>query len=251
MTTYESLKAKIKNRPTKKLANNTYIVRDGDNLAVRLHNTNILFFQPDGVITVNTGGWKTMTTKARINDYIGNPRITRDKGLWYWWQGGDWQTWKETRIPFTDGDQIIQGELRPQATPAQDKEQGKLRKQIDKFAQLCAASIPLDPPGPGDCFDCQFSTPDGKCLGDSFNDKEHLLSHMEEGCVVPSLVYRAMKEGSVSQVAWWSAFKKAGEEPEESLFNKINGNQSMLDSIRPQIRRAVNVYMRTRLGLPK
>jgi hypothetical protein len=70
----------------KKLANNTYAERRGfrvydaqpDNgeseerprIAIRLHGTDILTFWPDGSFRVNNGGWSTMTTHQRINDYI-------------------------------------------------------------------------------------------------------------------------------------------------------------------------------------
>lgn len=50
----------------RKLANNTYLVADGDAFAVRLHWTNVVTFHPNGSIVLDTGGWQTSTTRDRI-----------------------------------------------------------------------------------------------------------------------------------------------------------------------------------------
>ena len=53
-----------------KIANNTWLVRyDSDTIAVRFHDTNIVIFQRDGRATYRTGGWKTTTTRERLNRY--------------------------------------------------------------------------------------------------------------------------------------------------------------------------------------
>lgn len=36
-------------------------------LSVRYHNTEVVRRGPDGMITLNTGGWRTKTTKTRMN----------------------------------------------------------------------------------------------------------------------------------------------------------------------------------------
>lgn len=249
MMTYQKLQEKIKNRETKKLANNTYIVREGDSLAVRLHSTNILSFSPDNTITINSGGWKTVTTKSRINEYLGNPSISQDRGLWYWWTSGNQSTWKEQRIPFTDGDQIVDGKLKTQATPSQDKKQSKLRKQIDTYAKLCASKIPLEKPPGGDCLYCVgllTGTPKIGLLNSDeqinydYEPTDHLLCHMKEGYVVSSLVWKALKEDHTAPVIWWGSFKdEAVKNPDHFKDFAMRG-----------VRRAVNKYMRKRLGLP-
>lgn len=92
---YEDLLKMLKKRETKKLANNTYIVRKEANvLAIRLHSTDILTYHPDGRIVVDSGGYKRVTTKARINEYLGGgrPSISQRQGVWYWehFQNGTW-----------------------------------------------------------------------------------------------------------------------------------------------------------------
>lgn len=55
------------NRP---LANNTrLILKANGDVAVRLHNTDVVTYHPDGTATIYTGGWLTVTTKDRINAY--------------------------------------------------------------------------------------------------------------------------------------------------------------------------------------
>jgi len=98
-------------KKSRKLTNNTYLERDGKDICVRLHRTNILRFKPDGRIIVVTGGWETVTTKDRINRYLpGNYRISQHSHVWYWHEG-----WKRG-FPFKDGDEIAaNGELKAQA----------------------------------------------------------------------------------------------------------------------------------------
>jgi hypothetical protein len=65
--TPDDLRAFLGARDARKLAHNTWIERDGDDVAVRLHATRILTFHADGSFTVNSGGWRTVTTKQRLN----------------------------------------------------------------------------------------------------------------------------------------------------------------------------------------
>lgn len=71
---------------SRKLANNTYLKRRGkevrrigrklvhvEEIAVQLHATDILSFYSNGSIGVNTGGWDTVTTRSRMNDYLPRP----------------------------------------------------------------------------------------------------------------------------------------------------------------------------------
>lgn len=50
------------------IANNTWVHKDdAGNLHVKHHNTNIMSFAPNGDVTINKGGWDSVTTNARIN----------------------------------------------------------------------------------------------------------------------------------------------------------------------------------------
>jgi len=59
-----------RNRGQRKLGNNTYgyIETDGT-VSVELHGTKVVQFYPNGLVKLNSGGWRTHTTKKRINQY--------------------------------------------------------------------------------------------------------------------------------------------------------------------------------------
>lgn len=72
------------NRDSCKVGNNTWIHRMGGNgdIAVRLHSTYVVTMHADGTYTLRTGGWKTTTTKDRINAYS-PARVYQRAGIWY------------------------------------------------------------------------------------------------------------------------------------------------------------------------
>lgn len=100
---YDGLTERSKGRDRRKLENNTYLERrPGGAWAVRLHATDILTVQPNGTVQANTGGWESVTTKARLNEYLpGGWGIGQTKGVWYWYYSS------ERIAPFTSGDKLI------------------------------------------------------------------------------------------------------------------------------------------------
>lgn len=69
---------------TRKVANNTYLVERSEGVAVRLHRTDILLFGIDGSIILNSGGWRTITTKKRMNTYLPSwIDVYQVKGKWF------------------------------------------------------------------------------------------------------------------------------------------------------------------------
>lgn len=68
--------ASCRKRGSKKLGNNTYLFRrqelgqERPAYAVRLHNTDIIRFCPNGDIRLSSGGYLTVTTKARLNEFL-------------------------------------------------------------------------------------------------------------------------------------------------------------------------------------
>ena len=91
---FSTATATLKNRESKKVGNNTYLVRvSPDAIGVRLHNTVVVTIHSNGTYTLNSGGWRTVTTKDRINAY--SPvRVNQRK---YEWFVGD------EDVPFYDG----------------------------------------------------------------------------------------------------------------------------------------------------
>ena len=86
---------------SKRIANNTLEVNYPDGRkAYRLHDTDIVTYMPDGTIVLNTGGWDTMTTRARMSEYLPDGvEIWRRKGMSYVVdrKNGD------SMIPLSDG----------------------------------------------------------------------------------------------------------------------------------------------------
>lgn len=86
--TYHTLNTLLlsgRNKFRHKLAHNTYAWRMPNcDIAIRLHNTDILTFRSDGTVIYRTGGWRTVTTKARLNRF-GAPghRIYQHKFNWF------------------------------------------------------------------------------------------------------------------------------------------------------------------------
>lgn len=86
ISNYESAEAALANNRDKnkrKLERNTYLERRGDNFAIRLHQTDVVTYKPDDSIVLNSGGWLTMTTKARINQFLpAGINLASDRGQW-------------------------------------------------------------------------------------------------------------------------------------------------------------------------
>ena len=85
---FEQAVAVLKDRISMRLGNNTYLeVSDSDPLrgfiGVRLHSTYIVKFWPDGQVTLHTGGWQTVTTKDRINEFI-TGRVYQKNHEWFY-----------------------------------------------------------------------------------------------------------------------------------------------------------------------
>ena len=87
---------------SKKIKNNTRltIYANGDKV-LRLHSTDIIKWQGNKII-LNTGGWDTVTTRARFNEFLPNPyRVFRRKGITYI-SNGQYPD-KETETQLFDG----------------------------------------------------------------------------------------------------------------------------------------------------
>lgn len=78
---YQSAKEKLGSRNSRKIANNTYLERDGNTLYIRLHRTRIVTLTPE-YIEFNTGGWDTVTTKNRFGYVDGVTVASNGKMGW-------------------------------------------------------------------------------------------------------------------------------------------------------------------------
>lgn len=71
------------NKNSRKIGNNTYAEINVDgSVGIWLHSTEVVTIHPDNTYTLRTGGWQTVTTKDRINQYFPG-YVRQHKGSWY------------------------------------------------------------------------------------------------------------------------------------------------------------------------
>lgn len=202
---YDEAKALLKTARVqargKKINHHTYIVpADNEAVAVRLHETNIVTFAPDGTITLNSGGWRTATTKERMNDALRDHgvQITASNGMWY--VGG---SLFYENIAIKDGVVL---------NPRMPVDLEIYKKQIDKMVKTYIKGFidhivenGLEEPDGGDCWACHMKAMDGRpdALG-----VDHYLSHFEEKYYVPSLFFTALMEKKYGNLPFiWNMMK--------------------------------------------
>ena len=210
----------IKNRNSKKLANNTYLLRDGVNFAIRLHETNIVTITPKNHYILNNGGWQTMTTKDRMNRYL-PCNIWQEKGLWYL-----------SGSLYYNGMELNRNgkALKPKKPRTTEKKKNKLDKAVTKYIKGFIQDIKnngLNDPSGGDCWYCYMGNEKGN-LGDITNNYSHILEHIKEGYFVPSFLWNVIKTRGYSKPAlMWNMCKNnpdiAGNEL-RAYFKKIKHN---------------------------
>jgi hypothetical protein len=87
---------------SKLVRNNTRLTEYVDGRrTLRLHATDVLTWKPDGVIVLNSGGYRTHTTKERLNAFLPDSiRVYQKNYSWYVRQDG------KKDIDFVDGLQV-------------------------------------------------------------------------------------------------------------------------------------------------
>lgn len=88
-------------RNERKIAHNTYVEWFGrDCIAIRFHATRIISFTADGRILLTSGGYRTVTTKDRLNQFgPAEVRIHQANYAWY-------VTTPTGEYPFVDGIEV-------------------------------------------------------------------------------------------------------------------------------------------------
>ncbi len=163
--------------------------RDDGSIAVRYHATDVITYRPDGTIRADSGGYRTMTTKARIAEY--SPiRVSQTRGLWYVGDG-----LYQDGIIYQDG--TIRGTI-----PAGDTERAKraldkqVRRYIRGFCDHVIAAGEISAPSGGDCWGCHMRASDPAAEPMGYG---HYLDHFggtpdePDPYYVPSLVTNAIR----------------------------------------------------------
>lgn len=155
-----------------------YALRDGDFLIefLRYQDTDIIRWNADGSIVLNSGGWRTVTTKSRFNEHLPLIQVWQTRGVWYVGTAAGTFEYYDGMVINPDGTVIDTGSV--ESDRVKD-----YTKRINRFALLITDdNLPV--PNAGDCWYCSMIGGD---------DCEHLESHIDEGYVHGSLLVNAMR----------------------------------------------------------
>lgn len=167
----EVQKAKLVARST------LYIEYVSGRRAIRYHDTDVVTWNLNGTITLNSGGFRTSTTKNRINEYT-HARISQIDGIWYL---GDGSFFYDGTVIYPDG-KLFSERREP---PISENE--KIKKQIKKFVSQIDKLEKLPIPSPGDCWLClcESQHPESPC--------DSLRMHLKENYLHGHLILCALK----------------------------------------------------------
>jgi len=184
-------------KTSKKIGNNTYLKRYEDGtIVVRLHQTDIIQYKPNGTILLHSGGWKTVTTKARMNEFL--PRqygIMQVKGVWYVHLTTDFNK----DLVYNDGMKLTKSTkpVNEKVLKTRQKKNDRITNQIKKYADRYIEALfdgKVESPSGSDCWQCSM-------MYDKNNDRQdHYDNHLTNMYFVPSLIVNALKEMGASNM---------------------------------------------------
>jgi hypothetical protein len=185
----EEYLSKGRNKNDRPLENNTRLIRHNNGeIAVRLHNTDVVIYNQRGRIRLNSGGWRTVTTKDRINRY--SPvNVYSNRGVWF--VNSDITEFYDGLVVDNAGSLLTAPRWSDKTL--RTKMLNRIKRYVDGYMTKLNSGLPL--PGSGDCWDCYFidKNNDNRSLGD-ISKSDHVKSHLEERYYVPSLLINALRE---------------------------------------------------------
>lgn len=191
----------------KLLQNNTYLYkRDENAYAVQLHLTDVVTIRRDGTFVLNSGGWRTPTTKERINNYA-PCTIQQMGGIWYVVPASpqirqnctnfDYRESIRGCPVFEDGivvqaDGTVAG-FRVSDTERYESAKRVIDRLVTKYLKGYIKSVMdagiISRPSGGDCWGCYMKVqgnPQSEAFGFS-----HYFEHFKDEYFVPSLFLNA------------------------------------------------------------
>jgi hypothetical protein len=195
---FETCRNKDSGKP---LGNNTRLFKRGKNLAIRLHNTDVVTVTPKNEFILNTGGWHTVTTKDRINSYSPSP-VYSVKGVWNVFNNSKPESVYYDGIKLDKNGHVISKVISPDKKIAELKKlKLKIKKYVDAYCKHIESGK-LELPSGGDCYYCQGLVTNFES-GNRSTSSEHLLSHIKERYFVPSLLVNAIKDNGLMTEFWF------------------------------------------------
>lgn len=84
MTSYWTLDTLLGKCDRKRIDSNTWAVRRADAIDVVYHRTPVVTHAADGAVVYRDGGWQTVTTKRRLNDWgADHVSVYQENFVWY------------------------------------------------------------------------------------------------------------------------------------------------------------------------
>lgn len=256
---------------------NTRVCKRGDGYALQLHSTDVATFNADGTVTLRDGGWRTATTRARLNEIAG-VSVWQNKGIWYLlYPAPHYRYNPDTRNVDRIGGEGVRyiwesditlhpngavtradGSPLPPYDPAEEKRRQRDRARVKGYADQFIRALyngKLSGDTRGDCLYCQLTVADGpdkgKGWGESVRDGDHIRCHIKEAYYVPSLLYRALEwQGSMLMRWEVSALLTYPDGPEWEPHRRHKEQYHVLGGrIRQQITQTLYRYCLRELGL--
>lgn len=206
--TFAEAEKSLGKRESKRIppGHNTRLERiDADTIGVRLHSTYVVKIHRDGTYTLDSGGWRTVTTKARMREY--SPvRLWQESSIWkLCGPVVPGKPWPGAVALFDDGIRVdAQGQPIPpfRAHDADDAPKKRLDRMVRAYIKGFAADAlanGLENPGGGDCWGCHMRADDVSVEAMGYG---HYLSHFRESYYVPSLLWNALQRCGNPSFVW-------------------------------------------------
>lgn len=184
------------------VARNTFAYMRLDGTKVfRLHYTDIVEILPDGRVKLRSGGFKTVTTKDRLNRFAPGLSIYSIRGTWY-----VRSTDRELACPFFDGMILPDAFDKPSKIP---EKEAKLKASIKKFVcDTIPAKGELPKPDNGDCWFCLMIDAEPPVTRESNGhtvhdprpkrNNDHLIEHIRQKYMTGSLIVNALRANGIA-----------------------------------------------------
>jgi hypothetical protein len=193
---YSQALAYLGGKKERPYAHNTRIELCDQGIEAKYHGNTVVLFT-EGYNVYSSCGWKTSTTKERINWFMPDGfSVYQERSIWYLSDRREGWT-SATRFVFADGIAIdASGNVYNHAGDDAEADVKKTIKAIKKYVNGYVENLlsgEMEAPSDGDCWKCCMVTENGESWGDATKDTDHILSHFEDSYYVPSLLTTAAK----------------------------------------------------------
>lgn len=180
-----------RNKESRKLDNNTYLLRRGDTIVIRLYSTDIVTYTPQGLCILDSGGWNTVTTRARVSTFSPARMGTYRGTAYIIFEGKEYQFYDGMTLDLHTGRVTDANKPNLNEINRYNKE---LERRVKKYVQGYTLDVVRECLGDmgGDCWYCAMHiSSTGKPLGELFHNNTHLWEHITEGYYMGSIICNA------------------------------------------------------------